>query len=102
MRSKSRPTIIVESVSDSCRISHANFEVMNGAGCQVHRGENVSDNSDAILVSIEEVLRVPGVETVVGEPFGVGVHKAFAFAWGPIEKRVASILPWMGDDCQSN
>jgi hypothetical protein len=47
---------------------------------------------------VEEVLRVRGVETVVGRPYCVGVHKAFAFAWGPIDASVTSILQWMGDN----
>jgi hypothetical protein len=98
MRPKPTPTIIVESVTDSFRIFHANFEVISGAGCQVGRGETVTENSEPIPALLEEVLKVPGVETVIGRPYGVGVHKAFAFAWGPIEERVASILQWMGDN----
>ena len=98
MKPKPTPTILVESVTDSFRIFHANFEVMSGAGCQVSRGEMLTENGDPVPVLLEEVLKVPGVETVVGRPYGVGVHKAFAFAWGPIEERVASILRWMGDN----
>ncbi len=90
--------ILVESVTDSFRILHANFEVISGAGCQVGRGETVTETGDPVPVLLAEVLKVPGVETVVGRPYGVGVHKAFAFAWGPIETRVASILQWMGDN----
>lgn len=98
MESKPKPTIIVESVTDSFRIFHANFEVMSGAGCQVSRGEMLTDDGEPVPVLLEEVLKIPGVETTVGRPYGVGVHKAFAFAWGPIEKRVASILQWIGDN----
>ena len=91
-------TILVESVTDSFRIFHANFEVMSGAGCQVSRGETLTETGDPIPVLLEEILKIPGVETAVGRPYGVGVHKAFAFAWAPIEKQVASILRWMGDN----
>jgi len=98
MKPKPRPTILVESVTDSFRIFHANFEVLSGAGCQVSRGETAAENGEPIPVLLEEVLRVPGVETVVGRPYGVGVHKAFAFAWEPIGERVASVLQWMGDN----
>ena len=92
------PAIIVESVSDSFRIFHANFEVLSGMGCQVSRGETVTENGESIPVVLEEVLKVAGVETVVGRPYGVGVHKALAFAWEPIERRVVSMLEWMGDN----
>ena len=98
MRRKPRPTILVESVTGSFRIFHANFEVMSGGGCQVSRGETVTENGEPVPVLLEEVLKVPGVETVVGRPYGVGVHKAFAYAWEPIQARVASILQWMGDN----
>ena len=98
MRSKPTATIIVEFVSGSFRIFHTNFELTSGAGCQVSRGENVTENGEAIPVLAEEVLKIPGVETVVGRPYGIGVHKAFAFAWEPIVERVASILQWMGDN----
>jgi len=98
MRPKPIPTILVEAVTGSFRIFLVNFEVLSGSGCQVSRGEAFTENGEPIPVLIEEVLRVPGVETAVGRPYGVGVHKAFAFAWGPIEERVASILRWMGDN----
>jgi hypothetical protein len=98
MRPKPIPTILVESVTESYRIFHANFEVMSGAGCQVGRGETVTEDRDPIPVLLREVLKVPGVEAVVGRPYCIGVHKAFAFAWAPIEDRVASILQWMGDN----
>ena len=100
MKPKPTPTILVESITDSFRIFHANFEVMSGAGCQVSRGEMLTENGDPVPVLLEEVLKIPGVETAVGRPYGVGVHKAFGFAWGPIEKRVASILEWMGIICR--
>jgi len=29
---------------------------------------------------------------------GVGVHKAYAFGWEPIEARVSSVLRWMGEN----
>jgi hypothetical protein len=98
MRPKPIPTILVESVTDSYRIFHVNFEVMSGSGCQVSRGETLTENRQPIPVLAQEVLRVPGVETVVGRPYCVGVHKAFAFAWGPIDASVTSILQWMGDN----
>jgi hypothetical protein len=92
------PVVIVESVSPSFRILHTNFEVIAGAGCQVSRGESVTDSGDPVPVVLAEVLGIPGVETVVGRPYGIGVHKAFAFAWGPIEQRVVSLLEWMGEN----
>jgi|ERR1039458_4260835 hypothetical protein len=98
MTPKPTPTILVEPVNDSFRIFHANFEVMRGAGCEVDRGKTTTDSGEPIPVLLEEVLKVPGIQQVVGRPYGVGVYKAFAFAWGPIEKRVASILEWMGDN----
>src|ERR1035438_2241898 len=98
MKPKPMPIVLVESVSESFRIFHVNFEVLSGAGCQVGRGETVSEDGAPIPVLIEEVLKVPGVETVVGRPYGIGIHKAFAFAWGPIDVSVTSILEWMGDN----
>lgn len=98
MKPQPTPTIIAESVTDSFRIFHANFEVLSGAGCQVSRGETLTENGDPVPVLMGEVLKVPGVETVVGRPYGIGVHKAFAFAWGPIEERVTLILQWMGEN----
>ena len=88
----------MESVTDSFWIFHTNFEVMSGAGCQVQRSETFTENGEPVPVLLEEVLKVPGVETAVGRPYGVGVHKASAFAWRPIEERVASSLQWVGDN----
>ena len=98
MSPKPTPTIIVEIVTDSYRIFHANFEVMSGSGCQASRGEAFTEDRQPLPVLVEEVLRVRGVETVVGRPYCVGVHKAFAFAWGPVDASVTSILQWMGDN----
>ena len=43
-----------------------------------------------------EVLEIPGVETVVLRPYGVGIHKAVAFEWDPIIAEVDRLLYWVG------
>lgn len=98
MESTPKPTILVESISPSFRIYHCNYEVISGAGCQVSRGDTLTENGDPIPVLLEELLKTRGVEVAVGRPFGIGIHKAFAFAWPPIEERVVAILQWMGDN----
>jgi hypothetical protein len=83
-----RKVVLRKRAPGSFRIFHTNFEVLSGVGGQVARFETVTENGDAVPVLLEEVLKVPGVETVVGRPYGIGVPKAFALAWG--ENRGAS------------
>ena len=71
---------------------------MSGSGCQVSRGETTTENGEGLPIVIEEALKIPGVETAVGRPYGIGVHKAFVYAWEPIEERMTSLLWWMGEN----
>jgi hypothetical protein len=83
-----RKVVLRKRAPGSFRIFHTNFEVPSGVGGQVARFETVTENGDAVPMLLEEVLKVPGVETVAGRPYGIGVPKAFALAWG--ENRGAS------------
>jgi len=93
-----KPTVVVESVTPSFRIFHSNFEVTTGSGCQVSRGETATENGEPVPVILEEILKIPGIETVVARPYGIGVHKAYAFAWEPIHVRVLALIQWVGEN----
>ena len=93
-----KPTIIIETVTDSYHIFHANFELLPNAGCQASKYEAFTEEKEQIPILVTEILGIPGVETVVGRPYCVGVHKAFAFAWESIHEKVFGILNWIGEN----
>jgi len=93
-RSQEQPKTVWEEVSAGFRIAHSEACLTSNAGCQLSRNEPPEDEDWSPLAM--EVLEIPGVETVVLRPYGVGIHKAVAFEWDPIIAEVDRLLYWVG------
>jgi hypothetical protein len=86
--------IVVEEVSDGFRIFHTNFELTTLEGQQVSRHEVAAEGEFAPIAT--EAIEIPGVETVILRPYGIGIHKAMAFDWEDISPAAKEVLLWVG------
>ena len=89
-------SIVVEEVTDSFRIFHTNFELTGLAGQQVSRNEPPPADEEWSPLAME-AAQITGVETVVLRPYGLGLHRATAFEWEPIEMHAERLLRWVGE-----
>jgi hypothetical protein len=89
-----QPKIVAESVTETFTVLHCNFALTSLPGQQVSRNEP-PEGEDWSLLALE-VLEIPGVETVVLRPYGVGIHRAVAFEWDPILAAAERLLYWVG------
>lgn len=87
--------IVIEEVTDSFRIFHTNFELTALPGQQISRYETLEEEEWSPLAM--EVVQLPGVETVVLRPYGLGIYKGVAFDWDAISPGVKNILLWVGN-----
>jgi hypothetical protein len=86
--------IVVEEVTPTFHIFHTNFELTTLEGQQVSRHEVAADEEFAPIAT--EVVQIPGVETVILRPYGIGIHKAMAFDWEDISPAAKEVLLWVG------
>jgi hypothetical protein len=93
--SEEQPKVILESVTDSFTILHVNYLLTDLSGLQVSRNEHPEGEEWSPLVM--EILEIPGVETVVLRPYGVGIHRAAAFDFDRILPEVERLLYWVGN-----
>jgi hypothetical protein len=87
--------IVVEEVSDSFRIFHTSFELTALPGLQISRHEMPEEAEWSPLAM--EAVQLPGVETVVLRPYGLGIHKAMAWDWDTVALPVKQLLLWVGN-----
>lgn len=87
--------IVIEEVSDSFRIFHTSFELTALSGQQISRHETPEEAEWSPLAM--EAVQLPGVETVVLRPYGLGVHKAMAWDWERVAPPVKQLLLWVGN-----
>jgi hypothetical protein len=87
--------IVVEEISDHFRVFNTNFELTALPGLQISRYELPEDAEWSALAC--EAVQLPGVETVMLRPYGLGIHKAVAFEWDAISPAVKQLLLWVGN-----
>jgi hypothetical protein len=87
--------IVIEEVSDHFRVFNTNFELTALPGLQISRYE-LSEEAEWSALAMEAV-QLPGVETVMLRPYGLGIHKAVAFEWDSISPAVKQLLLWVGN-----
>ena len=87
--------IVIEEVTDTFRVFHTNFELTALPGQQISRHELPPEAEWSPLAS--EAVQLPGVETVVLRPYGLGVHRGVAFEWEAISPSVKQLLLWVGN-----
>ena len=87
--------IVVEEISDHFLVFNTNFELTALPGLQISRYEPPEDVEWSALAC--EAVQLPGVETVMLRPYGLGIHKAVAFEWDAVSPAVKQLLLWVGD-----
>ena len=76
------------------RAKHTNFELTSLEGQQVSRHELSTGGELSPLAT--QVVQIPGVETIILRPYGIGIHTAMAFDWEDISPAAKEVLLWVG------
>ena len=91
-----QPTTLRERVTDSFTILHVNYLLTDLPGLEVIRNE-LPEKGEEWPPLVTEILDIPGVETVVLRPYGVGIHRAATFDFDRILPEVERLLYWLGN-----